>query len=303
MVYTKKTWVNVDDPSNLPSIPEGQDALARFDAENMNRIEDGVSAAKNHLENTSLHNGATDGGGALGNNANTKGGAGAVGSGASAESGGAVGSGAKAISGGAIGYQAQTTSGGGAAGYTANTLSGGAVGSGAKSTNGGAVGNGARTSSGAAIGLGAVTADESNVEIDAVQLGTGRNKEPKTMQVYDYQIMRSDGTIPDERLPMFGKTQSGSYVGTGYNSEGVSLKVSLSFNFTPKYVFVKKQNGVLHGHFFYGENAVNIFSEEYCRDVVAEWSDKKLEWQCTDKNFASYGLNTKGSIYSWFAIG
>lgn len=42
MAYTKKKWVNVDDPSNLPVIPEGQDALARFDAENMNRIEDGV---------------------------------------------------------------------------------------------------------------------------------------------------------------------------------------------------------------------------------------------------------------------
>lgn len=42
MAYTKKKWVNVPDPSNLPSIPEGQDALACFDAENMNRIEDGI---------------------------------------------------------------------------------------------------------------------------------------------------------------------------------------------------------------------------------------------------------------------
>ena len=42
MPFTKKTWVNVPDASNLPSIPEGQDSLARFDAENMNRIEDGV---------------------------------------------------------------------------------------------------------------------------------------------------------------------------------------------------------------------------------------------------------------------
>ncbi len=45
MAFTKKTWVNVPDPSNPPSIPEGQDALARFDAENMNRIEEGIEDA------------------------------------------------------------------------------------------------------------------------------------------------------------------------------------------------------------------------------------------------------------------
>ncbi len=49
MAYTKKTWVNVSDPSNPPSIPEGQDALARFDADNMNRIEDGIAKAMEDL--------------------------------------------------------------------------------------------------------------------------------------------------------------------------------------------------------------------------------------------------------------
>ena len=47
MAFTKKKWVNVPDPSNPPSIPEGQDALARFDAENMNRIEEGIEEALN----------------------------------------------------------------------------------------------------------------------------------------------------------------------------------------------------------------------------------------------------------------
>lgn len=45
MAFTKKKWVNVPDPSNLPDVPEGQDALARFDAENMNRIENGIENA------------------------------------------------------------------------------------------------------------------------------------------------------------------------------------------------------------------------------------------------------------------
>lgn len=43
MSFEKKVWVNVPDPNNPPEIPEGQDALARFDADNMNRIEDGIA--------------------------------------------------------------------------------------------------------------------------------------------------------------------------------------------------------------------------------------------------------------------
>lgn len=49
MAFIKKKWVNVPDPSNPPSIPEGQDALARFDADNMNRIEDGIAKATEDL--------------------------------------------------------------------------------------------------------------------------------------------------------------------------------------------------------------------------------------------------------------
>lgn len=45
MAFKKKTWVNVSDPSKLPDIPEGQDSLARFDADNMNRIEEGIEGA------------------------------------------------------------------------------------------------------------------------------------------------------------------------------------------------------------------------------------------------------------------
>lgn len=45
MAFKKKIWVNVPDESNLPAIPDGQDSLARFDAENMNRIEGGIEEA------------------------------------------------------------------------------------------------------------------------------------------------------------------------------------------------------------------------------------------------------------------
>lgn len=45
MDFKKKVWVNVSDPNQLPSIPAGQDELARFDEKNMNRIEEGIEGA------------------------------------------------------------------------------------------------------------------------------------------------------------------------------------------------------------------------------------------------------------------
>lgn len=53
MAFTKKIWVNVPDPSNPPSIPEGQDELARFDADNMNRIEEGIEEAFDRVSSLS----------------------------------------------------------------------------------------------------------------------------------------------------------------------------------------------------------------------------------------------------------
>ena len=42
MEFIQKKWVNVPDPSNPPAIPEGQSALAALDANNMNRMEQGI---------------------------------------------------------------------------------------------------------------------------------------------------------------------------------------------------------------------------------------------------------------------
>lgn len=43
MNYKKKIWINIPDPNNMPAIPQGQDELAIFDADNMNRIEEGIA--------------------------------------------------------------------------------------------------------------------------------------------------------------------------------------------------------------------------------------------------------------------
>ena len=305
MAFTKKTWVNVPDPSNLPSAPEGQDALARFDADNMNRIEDGIEEALNrtkediglgnvpnvttndqtptykeatdletleseeklsiafgkikkaitnlisHLANKSnphditkeqlgLSNITTSDGFAGGDGAISEGGGGAVGYNAKVSNGvfpepaggfaggygaitnggaaigyrattasndeviwngAAIGSEAKSENGGAVGAKTSAINGG-AIGYWATTKSGGSVGMDTQSTAGGAVGNGAIAGDGFSGGYEAwVTKDSNDEYIDAIQLGTGTNENPKTLQIYDYQLMDANGVVPTERLP------------------------------------------------------------------------------------------------------
>lgn len=75
-----------------------------------------------------------------------------------------------------------------------------------KTSHGGAVGSKAFAGNGFAGGMNAQTiivhdGQLSYIEpIDAIQLGTGTNSKPKTMQVYDYTMMDADGTIPEERI-------------------------------------------------------------------------------------------------------
>lgn len=99
------------------------------------------------------------------------------------------------------GSNSSAAAGGGAIGYGAKTNAGGAVGKGASAHGGGAVGEGALNENGFSGGYKAKTALADGVApIDAIQLGTGTNSKPKTMQVYDYTMMDADGTIPEERI-------------------------------------------------------------------------------------------------------
>ena len=125
---------------------------------------------------------------------------GAIGQGSSAIQGGAAGVSTWTEYGGSVGSMARSKDGA-AVGRDSQTSDGAAVGSKTFSVSGGAVGCGARTSDGFAGGYNARTvSDESTIEIDAIQLGTGTNSKPKTMQVYDYTMMDADGTVPEERL-------------------------------------------------------------------------------------------------------
>ena len=140
---------------------------------------------------------STDGG-AIGSMANTTTG-GAVGEVANSESGGAVGFWASSESGGAVGNNTGTSSGG-AIGNNSHSGSGASVGENTSSTTGGAIGADAKAGAGFAGGKAAKAVDSSGGGIDAIQLGTGTNSVPKTLQAYGYQLMDANGKIPDARL-------------------------------------------------------------------------------------------------------
>ena len=53
---------------------------------------------------------------------------------------------------------------------------------------------------GVAIGKGAIS-DENNTGIDSIQLGSGINNDEKSLKVYDFKLLNSDGKIPTDRLP------------------------------------------------------------------------------------------------------
>ena len=153
--------------------------------------------ANNNINIKNANSGFSAGEGATANNG------GAIGWHAKATSGGAVGGEATAITGGAIGQSATATTGGavggdatattgGAIGERASATGGGAIGIAAKATDGGAIGYYAKAGNGFSGGYNAgVGKDSDGNYIDAIQLGTGTNNTPKTLQVYDHKVYDS----------------------------------------------------------------------------------------------------------------
>ena len=82
----------------------------------------------------------------------------------------------------------ENSNGGFSGGEDSSSGSGGAIGNRAYSNNGGAIGSGAKTGAGFAGGLNAKTVNDAGLSIDAIQLGTGTNSSPKTLQVYNDNI-------------------------------------------------------------------------------------------------------------------
>ena len=139
---------------------------------------------------------ANDGGVAIGNDAGTESGV-SINENATTRSGVAIGKDAYSYSGVAIGNGAKTLD---------SEPGGTAIGTNAKSADGGfAGGKNAKAIYSLTEGQTGETPTE-ETPLDAIQLGEGTNNTPKTFQVYDHQMMDSDGNIPFDRL-----TNSKSY--------------------------------------------------------------------------------------------
>jgi hypothetical protein len=107
-----------------------------------------------------------------------------------------------ATTGGAIGLEAMAASGG-AAGYRASAGSGGAI------------GELAYTENGFAGGYNAIASESGTIEspgINAIQLGTGGNTNPLSLQIYGYPLMNPDGTIPLDRTPSLLTTNAPEWI-------------------------------------------------------------------------------------------
>ncbi len=102
------------------------------------------------------------------------------------------------------GFAAKARLGGAVGGFT-ETTEGFAGGCSAESNYGGAVGYCARTGDGFAGGFNAETSDDDNNVIDAIQLGSGINKTPKTFQVYSTPVLDENGKLYEGVIPDFVK--------------------------------------------------------------------------------------------------
>lgn len=166
----------------------------------------------------------------------------AIGKSASATNGGAAGSSAAAESGGAAGYLAKTSNGF-AGGNSAYSSWGAAVGSCAKAGDGFSGGKNAQVKN---VGSG-----DNLAYIDAIQLGTGTNVIPKTMQVYSKRIVESDGSLTDVGKLSTLETSNKNNIVAAINE----LKTT-SYNEAPSVKFVNNDEDSTHCLFEYSGNTI-----------------------------------------------
>lgn len=106
---------------------------------------------------------------------------------------------------------------------------------------------------------------------------------------------------PEPTLPTV-QIVTGNYTGTG--KYGSSNKRTLTFDFTPKFVFVTNDYTSGHGFssFVYGatQGLVMYTSQVLYRNILS-WSNNSVTWYCTSN--ANGQLNVSGHTYYYFAIG
>ena len=129
------------------------------------------------------------------------------------------------------------------------------------------------------------------------------------------ETIQKQGEQIDELTNNSVKIDSGTYKGTGQDN---STPNSLTFNFTPKFVLISKQQthvGTIGSHSshhmmaFYGEtHAVSYRYDHSYANVMGliflNWNGNTLEWYAADHDReVENQLNNSGSTYYYIAIG
>lgn len=194
------------------------DANGQIPTERMQSVSANANKVNGIISNTTKIAGE-NGGFAAGEDAYVSYGGAAVGQGTSTVDGVSVGLYASSADGCAAGCNSSTQNGG-ASGKDASSNGGGAAGNGASTKDGGAVGDSAISGDGFSGGKGAAAAENPDGGyIDTIQLGTGTNSVPHTLQVYSYQLLDANGKIPSERLPTISSKKYATVV-VGASSAG-----------------------------------------------------------------------------------
>jgi hypothetical protein len=204
------------------------------------------------------------------------------------------------MGGGAVGSGASVTYGGGAVGSGAAAHTGGGVGSGASAMAGGAVGQNTKVGSGFVGGYNAKAVDANNNGIDAIQLGQGTNPNPKTLQIYNFQLLDALGKIPTDRIPTtYKKVIVGSYVGTGSYVVGQATptniragQCTIQFPSYPRLILIKRRTEDI-----WTQIAPN--PDDNTVDFFSYGGNNYSGGQCTGEITADYKFNWYALTQSW----
>jgi len=186
----------------------------------------------------------------------------------------------KNSSGGFVGGLSAMTTTGGSVGYNARSTTGFAGGNNARTETGGAIGEQTRAGAGFAGGYRARTILEDGTLIDAVQLGTGSNRNPKTVQFYD-------DTIYDANTHKLGEALS-------LASIPINTLILRSDNVSPASyyggVWERVYNGEPGGSLWLTDEAGTLYQ-------VGEWSEEGLPNITGSLENRQYGTASTGSAF------
>ena len=128
------------------------------------------------------------------------------------------------------------------------------------------------------------------------------------METFNNMISQINGGVNSEisdvlaQLGTKAKVQTGSYVGTG--TYGVNNPCSLTFDFAPKLVIIRKTNGSETGVFVYNsENYLVLGGVRSAGFGPCSQSNNTISWYYETEKTPREQLNEQNKTYVWVAIG